>query len=212
MSRTLPYVFTEEDVAMLATVLRTPVAEEVSIIIMDAFVLMRKYISNNLLEQQAIKSKLYEHDLEIKALKDTFKCFEEKRKISEIYFNGQIYDAYSKILDIFNSAKKELIIIDNYADKTLLDMIKELNVKVTIITRKNNLLKGQAIEKYHKEYHNLTVKYNNTFHDRYFILDNEILYHCGASINRIGYKTFSINLIDDESIRNLLLDKIHNIK
>ena len=78
MSRTLPYVFTEEDVAMLATVLRTPVAEEVSIKIMDAFVLMRKYISNNLLEQQAIKSKLYEHDLEIKALKDTFKCLDRK--------------------------------------------------------------------------------------------------------------------------------------
>lgn len=73
---------------------------------------MRKYISNNLLEQQAIKSKLFEHDLEIKALKDTFQCFEEKRKISEIYFNGQIYDVYSKILDIFYSAKKELIIID----------------------------------------------------------------------------------------------------
>lgn len=207
-----PYVFTEEGVAMLATVLRTPVAEEVSIKIMDAFVLMRKYISNNLLEQQAIKSKLFEHDLEIKALKDTFKCFEEKRKISEIYFNGQIYDAYSKILDIFNSAKKELIIIDNYAGKTLLDMIKELNVKVTIITKKNNLLKEQTIEKYNKEYHNLIVKYNNSFHDRYFILDNEIVYHCGASINRIGYKTFSINLIDDESIRNLLLDRVRNIK
>ena len=212
MSRTLPYVFKEEGVAMLATVLRTKVAEEVSIKIMDAFVLMCKYISNNLLEQQAIKSKLFEHDLEIKALKDTFKCFEEKKKVNEIYFNGQIYDAYSKILDIFYSAKKELIIIDNYADKTLLDMIKELNVKATIITKKNNLLKEQTIEKYNKEYHNLTVKYNNSFHDRYFILDNETLYHCGASINRIGYKTFSINLIDDESIRNLLLDRIHNIK
>ena len=207
-----PYVFTEEGVAMLATVLRTPVAEEVSIKIMDAFVLMCKYISNNLLEQQAIKSKLFEHDLEIKALKDTFKCFEEKKKINEIYFNGQIYDAYSKILDIFYSAKEEIIIIDNYADKTLLDMIKELNIKVTIITKKNNLLKEQTIEKYNKEYHNLIVKYNNSFHDRYFILDNETLYHCGASINRIGYKTFSINLIDDESIRNLLLDRVRNIK
>ena len=91
-------------------------------------------------------------------------------------------------------------------------MIKRLNISVLLITKSNGLLTNQDIERYNKQYHNLTIKYDNTFHDRYFILDNEIVYHCGASINRIGYKTFSINLIDDESIRNLLLDRIHNIK
>ena len=100
----------------------------------------------------------------------------------------------SKILDIFKSAKKELIIIDSYADNTLLDIIKRLNINVTIITKPNSLLTKQDLEKYNKQYHNLTVKYDNTFHDRYFILDNSIVYHCGASINRIGYKTFSITL------------------
>ena len=207
-----PYVFTEEGVAMLATVLRTPVAEEVSIRIMDAFVSMRKYISKNLVEHQNLYDLVLEDHHRINKLEDTFQKFEEKRKVHEIYFDGQIYDAYSKILDIFNGAKNELIIIDSYADKKILDIVKDLNIKVVIITKKNNLLKESMIEEYHKEYHNLTVKYNNTFHDRYFILDNEIVYHCGASINRIGYKTFSINLIDDESIRNLLLDRIHNIK
>ena len=90
-------------------------------------------------------------------------------------------------------------------------MIKRLNISVLLITKSNSLLTNQDIERYNKQYHNLTIKYDNTFHDRYFILDNEVLYHCGASINRIGYKTFSINLIDDESIRKMLIDKINKI-
>ena len=208
MSRTLPYVFTEQGVAMLATILRTSVAEEVSIKIMDAFVAMRKYIGANLIEQKYINNLVLEDHDKIQVLEESFQKLEEKRKDSEIYFNGQIYDAYSKILDIFKNAKKELKIIDSYADNTLLNIIKRLNVKVTIITRKNNLLTEQDIEKYNKQYHNLTVKYNNTFHDRYFIIDNKIVYHCGASINRIGYKTFSITKIGDSEIIQSLINKI----
>ena len=211
MARTLPYAFTEQGVAMLATVLRTSVAEEISISIMDAFVAMRKYISNDLMEQKYIKNMVLEHDTRIKLLKASFTKFEEKRKAHEIYFDGQIYDAYSKILNIFNSAKKELIIIDSYADKKILDIVKDLNIKIVIITKKNNLLKETTIKEYNKEYHNLTVKYDNTFHDRYFILNNEIVYHCGASINRIGYKTFSITLIGDTDICNSLINKINTI-
>ena len=207
----LPYVFTEEGVAMLATVLRTPVAEEVSIRIMDAFVLMRKYISTNLMEQKYINNMVLEHDTQIKLLQHSFNKLEDKKKTNEIYFDGQIYDAYSKILDIFKFAKSSLTIIDSYADNVILDMIKRLNISVLLITKSNGLLTNQDIERYNKQYHNLTIKYDNTFHDRYFILDNEIVYHCGASINRIGYKTFSINLIDDESIRKMLIDKINKI-
>ena len=208
MSRTLPYVFTEQGVAMLATILRTSVAEEVSIKIMDAFVAMRKYIGANLIEQKYINNLVLEDHDKIQVLEESFQKLEEKRKDSEIYFNGQIYDAYSKILDIFKNAKKELKIIDSYADNTLLNIIKRLNVKVTIITRKNNLLTEQDIEKYNKQYHDLTVKYDNTFHDRYFIIDNKIVYHCGASINRIGYKTFSITKIGDNEIIQSLINKI----
>ena len=204
-------VFTEQGVAMLATILKSKVATQVSIAIMDAFVAMRKYISKNLVEHQNLYDLVLEDHHRINRLEDTFKKFEEKRKVHEIYFNGQIYDAYSKILDIFNSAKKELIIVDSYADKKILDMIKDLNIKVIIITKKNNLLKDSTIEEYHNEYHNLIVKYDDTFHDRYFILDNEIVYHCGASINRIGYKTFSITLVGDRDICILLIDKINKI-
>ena len=193
---------------MLATILRTPVAEEISIKIMDAFVAMRKYISNNLLEQKYINNMVLKHDSQIKLLQDSFVKFEEQKKTNEIYFDGQIYDAYSKILDIFKSAKKELVIIDSYADNTILDIIKRLNIKVIIITKKNNLLTNQDIEKYNKQYHNLTVKYDGTFHDRYFVLDNATVYHCGASINRIGYKTFSITVVGDKAMIDALLDKL----
>ena len=203
MSRTLPYAFTEQGVAMLAAILRTPVAEWISIQIMDAFVTMRKYISTNLLEQKYINNMVLEHDCQIKLLKGSFQKIEEKKKVNEIYFNGQIYDAYSKIQEIFKSANKRLVIIDAYADNTILDIVKRLKIEVIIITKPNNLLTKQDVEKYNKQYNDLTVIYNNTFHDRYFILDDEIIYHCGASINRIGYKTFSITLIGDEYVKKL---------
>ena len=207
----LPYVFTEQGVAMLATIIRTKIAEDISIKIMDAFVKMRHYIGNNEYRLSIVETKLIEHDKNIKLLQESFKKFEEKKKINEIYFNGQIFDAYSKVLDIFKNAKKELIIIDSYADNTILDIIKRLNIEVILITKKDNLLTDQDIEKYNKQYHNLKVIYNNTFHDRYFILDKEEVYHCGASINRIGYKTFSINLISDKEIIQLLINKLKTI-
>lgn len=207
----LPYAFTEQGVAMLATVLRTDVAAEVSIRIMDAFVAMRKYISSNLIEQKYINSLVLENHNKIKILEKSFQKLEEKRKTNEIYFDGQIYDAYSKIQEILNLSKKKLIVIDAYADNTILDMIKRLDVEVIIITKENNLLTKQDIIKYNQQYHNLTVLYDNTFHDRYFILDQMQVYHCGTSINRIGYKTFSITLVGDSEICKLLINKVNKI-
>ena len=210
-SKYLPYAFTEQGVAMLATVLKTPIATKISIRIMDAFVSMHHYIGKNEYRLSNVESKLIEHDKDIKLLQESFQKFEENRKINEIYFNGQIFDAYCKIYEIFNDAKKELIIIDNYADNTILDIVKRLNIEVIIITKANNLLTKQDILKYNKQYHNLRVIYDNTYHDRYFILDNDIVYHCGASINRIGYKTFSITMINDKEICNILIDKVNKI-
>lgn len=204
-------VFTEEGVAMLATILKSKVAVNVSIAIMDAFVAMRRYISSNLLEQKYINNQVMKNTENIKLLQESFSKFEEKKQANEIYFNGQIYDAYYKICEILNEAKNDLIIVDAYADNTILDIIKRLEVNVVIITKANNLLTNQDIEKYDKQYHNLKVIFNNTFHDRYFILDNNIIYHCGASINRIGYKTFSLNLINDDLIIEALLDRANKI-
>ncbi|MBQ9181797.1 MAG: ORF6N domain-containing protein [Bacilli bacterium] len=210
-SKYLPYVFTEQGIAMLATVLRTDVAEEVSIRIMDAFVALKHYISENLIEQKYINNLVLEDHDKIKILENSFKKLEEKKKLNEIYFDGQIYDAYSKIQDIFKSSNKHLIIIDAYADNTLLDIIKRLDVRVVIITKPNNLLTEQDIIKYNKQYNNLKVIFNNTFHDRYFIIDEKEVYHCGTSINRIGYKTFSITMINDKDVSNLIIKKIDEI-
>ena len=203
-----PYVFTEQGVAMLSSVLHSETAVTTSIKIINAFIAMQKYISTNLIEQKYINNLVLEDHQKIKILELSFAKFEEKRKVNEIYFNGQIYDAYSKIQEIFNEATKEIIIIDNYADYTLLDIIKRLKIKVIIITKPNNLLTKQDIIKYSKQYNNLKVIYDNTFHDRYFILDNKIVYHCGTSINRIGYKTFSITLINDKEICQALIGRL----
>jgi len=194
---------------MLATVLRTSVAEEVSIAIMDAFVEMRKYISTNLIEQRYINSQVLKNTENIKLLQDSFNKFEEKRKVNEIYFEGQIYDAYSKIVDIFKSCEKQLIIIDAYADKTILDIIRNLDIKIKLITSSKSKLTKIDITKYNKQYKNLEVVYNDSFHDRYFILDNKIVYHCGTSLNYIGKKTFSINKIEDEFVIKSLINKIY---
>ncbi len=211
MSRTLPYVFTEQGVAMLATILRTEVAEQLSIQIMDAFVTMRKYLSSNLIEQKYINNLVLEDHDKIKMLENSFMKFEEKRKVNEIYFNGQIFDAYAKIQNIFSQAKEKLIIIDGYADITILDIIKRLNVNVLIITKPNNLLTRQDILKYSKRYNNLSIIYDNTFHDRYFIIDDVVVYHCGASVNRIGYKMFSITEVGDDLMCDVLISKVDKI-
>ena len=207
-----PYAFTEQGVAMLATILRTKVAEEVSIRIMDAFVAMKKYIGTNENRLSNVETKMLEHDKNIKLLQESFDKLSEKKKASEIYFNGQIFDAYSRIINIFKEAKKELIIIDMYADINILEIITKLNIKVTIITKKNNLLTEKDIEIYNKQYNNLKVIFNNTYHDRYFIIDDKTVYHCGTSINRIGHKTFSINLLDDKEVTIPLINNVNRIK
>ena len=204
-------VFTEQGVYMLATILKGKLATSITIAIMDAFVAMRKYISSNLIEQKYINDLVLEDHDKIKALETSFNKLEEKCKVNEIYFNGQIYDAYSKIQEIFKTVVKKLIIIDAYADNTLLDIIKRLNIEVIIITKPNNLLTKQDIEIYNKQYHNLKVIFNNSFHDRYFLIDDKVVYHCGTSINRIGYKTFSINLISDEEVCNSFINKMNKI-
>ncbi len=196
--RKMPYVFTEQGVAMLASVLRTNVASSVSIDIMRAFVIMKRYISKTLLEQTYINELVLKDSKRIDLLEETLSKFKEKS--NHLFFEGQIYDAYSKISEIFRNAKKKLTIIDAYADITILDMIKKLSVNVIVITKQNGLLTDMDIKKYNNQYHNLTIKYNDTFHDRYFIIDNNEIYHCGASINYAGARTFSINILEDKEV------------
>lgn len=195
----LPFVFTEQGVAMLATVLRTEVAEEVSIDIMDAFVEMRKYISSNLLEQKNINNMVLKHDNEIKLLQETFDKF--KPKNNHIFFEGQIYDAYSLLLDILDTAKESIVIIDNYVDKKLLDLLSKTKRQVMVHSKNMN---KDLINKYKEQYQNIEIIENTSFHDRFIIIDNKELYHCGASFKELGKKCFAINRIEDiEAINKL---------
>ena len=155
-----------------------------------------------------MKNMLIKHDNEIKLLQESFSKLDEKEKINHIFYEGQIYDTYSLLIDIFNEAKKEIIIIDNYADKSILDMITNLNVKVIIVTKKFNLLKDIDIKKYNKQYHNLKVIYSDKFHDRFIILDKKVLYHSGASYKDLGNKCFAINKIEDNEYLKNILKKI----
>ena len=203
--RYLPYVFTEQGVAMLATILRTSVAAEVSIKIMRAFVAMRKYISTNLLEQKYINNLVLKHEEEINKI---FDHFDKKQPTTEIYFYGQIYDAYSKLIDLMSLSKQELIIIDSYADKHVLDMISKLTIPVTIILSNQSRLTELDIHKYNQQYNNLTIIYNNTFHDRFLIIDKKEMYHLGTSLNNAGTKTFSINKIEDNRVIKYIISLI----
>ena len=206
MIRSLPYVFTKQGIAMLSSVLHTQIAISQSIRIMDAFVKMRKIISSNLIEQKYINELVIKDNERINLLEESFSKLEEKEKANHIFYEGQIYDAYSLLIDIFKEAKKEIIIIDNYADKSILDMITNLNVKVIIVTRKFNLLKDIDIKKYNNQYHNLKVTYSDKFHDRFIIIDKKVLYHSGASYKDLGNKCFAINKIkDDEYLENILI-------
>ena len=203
--RYLPRVFTEQGVAMLATILKSKVATEVSIKIMDAFVAMRKYISSNLIEQKYINNLVMKHEEQISTI---FDYFDKNCNDTEIYFKGQIYDAYSKILDIFLIAKDSLIIIDSYADKYLLDMISKVNVSVVIVLSTKSRLSELDVNKYGQEYDNLTLIYNDSFHDRFIILDKKEMYHLGTSINNAGTKTFAINKVEDKRWLELVLEEI----
>ena len=198
-----PYVFTEQGVAMLSAIINTKVAIEVSIKIINAFVAMRKYISNNLLEQNYINKMVLKHDERLSLLESTFSKFDTIS--NELFFEGQIYDAYSLLLDIFSTSKKSIVIIDNYISKELLDVLSKTNKDVIIHTKNIDL---NLIKKYQSQYHNIIIKINKSFHDRFIIIDNIDLYHCGASFKDLGKKCFAINKIDDINILKELKSKL----
>ena len=193
--RKKPYVFTEQGIAMLSALLKSETAIKKSISIMNAIVTMRQYIYKNLLEQKYINNMVFEHDERIKLLEDTFSKFDTFS--NEIFFEGQIYDAYSLLLDIFNTSKESIIIIDNYISKELLDILSKTERKITIYTK---VIDNNLINKYNSQYHNVKVLINNSFHDRFIIIDNKVLYHCGASFKDLGKKCFAITKIEGKEI------------
>ena len=208
--RYLPYVFTEQGIAMLAGVLKNDIAIKVSISIIKSFIEMRKIISSNgqLFERlTTMEYKLLEHD---KKFDKVFNQLQQEENIrQQIFFEGQIYDAYSIIIDIIKKANNKILIIDNYIDDSVLKMLtkKKNNVEVVILTSSKTNIQNLDIQKFNKEYPVLKLAKTNKFHDRFIVIDNKEMYHLGASIKDLGKKCFGINKIEDMEI----ISKIINI-
>ena len=208
--RSLPHVFTEQGVAMLATVIRTDIAAKVSINIMRAFVHMRHYIKYN---EQILPRKylLLEEkvDKNTKRIEELFNKFDH-RVITKnsIFYKGDIYDAYSVLLEIIDIAKEEIIIIDNYIGKVLLDELRNINKKIIVISSNiSEVLKN----KYLKQYNNVSFINNNSYHDRFIIIDRKRIFHCGASFKNLGKKCFGIHEIENKiEIEKLVSEVINN--
>lgn len=210
----LPYVFTEQGIAMLSGLLKNEIAVQVSIKIMDAFVEMRKYINLNkyLFEkvitiESKMDKKFTEYD---KKFDEVFDQLQHEENIKQkVFFEGQIYDAYSLIIDIIKKAYKKILIIDNYTDDSILKILtkKNKNVEVVILTSDKSNIEKIDILKFNKEYPILKIAKTNKFHDRFIIIDNREMYHLGASIKDLGKKCFGINKIEDTKI----IDKIINL-
>lgn len=199
--RKMPFVFTEQGVAMLATVLKTPVADAVSMRIIDAFVYMRRYLSGEIGSNMLVN-----HEERILKLEEQFNKFSSKR--NTIIYEGKIYDAYSVMLDIFNEAKGEIIIVDNYVNKELLDILREVDKKIIVIS---NNMNNELIKKYESQYDNTQFVSDNPFHDRYIILDRKEVYVSGMSLKDVGKKYSYINKIEESIFINELTKRIIKI-
>lgn len=197
-TRTLPYVFTEQGVAMLATILRTSVADIVSMKIIDTFVYMRKYLTYNNKD-----SLILNHEERILKLEESFNKLSAKQ--NSIIYEGCIYDSYSLLLDILNEAYEEIIIVDNYANKELFDILKNINKKIYVISKNlDNIL----INKYSKQYSNVTFINNDLFHDRYIILDRKTVYVSGMSLKDLGKKYSYMYKMNEKIFINDLVSRI----
>ena len=202
----LPYVFTEHGVMMLSGLLKSDIAAKVNVAIIKAFVLMRKYIANNTLETRVsnIETKLIDYDHKFELIFDKM----DNEKPYHLFFNGAIYDAYSLLCDILSQAQESITIIDNYLDKNILDVFASIQKDVLIVTKNIN---KKDLEMYEHQYQNVKIIKNDSFHDRFIIIDKKTLYHCGASFKDLGKKCFAITKMTDEEILSQLLVKISKI-
>lgn len=211
----LPYVFTEQGIAMLSALLKSDIAVKVSVNIMKAFIEMRRFIFNNQMLFKKISSMELKQIEYQKMTDDRFeKVFEyigqHQEKEQKIFFNGQVYDAFSMMVDLIKKAENEIILIDNYVDIDTLNILskKKDNVNVEIYTKRDTKLNNKDVNKFNIQYPKLEVKYTEIFHDRFLILDRKSIYHIGASLKDLGKKCFGITLIKYDAIIEDILSKL----
>ena len=206
-----PYAFTEQGVAMLSAVLRSETAIKVSIQIMNAFVAMRRFLLNNariFTEIDSIKQHLIASDIHQKESDqriDTLFTLMDRYKIEDkqgVFVQGQIYDAYTKFQELIQKAQKDIILIDNYIDLTVLNQLtaKDAGVDVIIYTQPKTPIKKLDIDKFNAQYPTLAIKHTAAMHDRFLIIDRAEIYHIGASLKDLGKKCFGFTRLEDAQL------------
>lgn len=201
----LPYVFTEQGVSMLSAVLKSDTAIEISIKIIDSFVAMRRFLTNNagiFQRLESVEQKLLKHDDNFNKI---FNALESgyTKPTHGIFYDGEIFDAYVFVSELIKSAKHNIMLIDNYIDETVLTMLsKNPHIKITIYTKSISQHLQLDVNKYNAQYNNLELKKFDLAHDRFLIIDNEI-YHIGASLKDLGKKWFAFSKMNKNSLEFL---------
>ena len=205
-ARKRPYAFTENGIAMLSSVLRSPTAIEANIRIMRAFTSMRHFLASNAQIFQRLSNIEY-HQVETdKRIDEVFKRIDAQTPPQQgIFFDGQVFDAYRFVADLIRKAKKSIVLIDNYVDDSVLSILDKRKDKVsaTIYTSKISSQLKLDINKHNSQYPLIDVKQFNKAHDRFLLIDNEV-YHIGASIKDLGKKWFAFTLMHDIAKEDLI--------
>jgi len=212
--RTNPYAFTEQGVAMLSAVLKSDVAIEISVKIIDAFVAMRRFIFTNAQVFQRLDTleiKQLETDKKIDHVLNALESKEIQPK-QGIFFDGQIFDAYQFVSDLFRSAEESIVIIDNYIDDSVLTHLSKRKNDVKVILFTKSIFRSLALDvkKFNEQYPAIEVKEFKNSHDRFVIIDNTTVYHFGASLKDLGKKWFAFSKMDIGAVE--MLARLKEIK
>lgn len=207
-----PYAFTEQGIAMLSAVLKSDIAIKVSIKIINSFIEMRKILFSNK-EMFARLDRLELKQLETdKRLEEAFNYISNNTEVKQnIFFNGQIYDAFSLISNLIRKATTDIILIDGYTDTGTLDFLSKKLKNTSIYlhtTQRGCQLTTTEINRFNKQYPRLYLTYTNAFHDRFLIIDHNLGYHIGASIKDAGKKCFAITLLEDQKLIQSIIDRL----
>lgn len=211
--RKRPFAFTEQGVAMLSSLLKSEIAINVSIQIINAFVEMRKFLAANasLFQRlEKVENKQLDADHKFERI---FKALESEHfhKEKGVFYDGQVFDAYTFVADIIRKAVHSIVLIDNYIDDTVLTLLSKRKKGVTsiIYTKKISKQLKLDLDKHNTQYPHINIHTITNVHDRFLIIDQTELYHFGASLKDLGKKWFAFSKMDAEALN--LIDKINRI-
>lgn len=207
-TRKLPYVFAEHGVLMLSSVLKSETAISLSVLIITAFIEMRKFLRNNaevFVRLENVERKQIKTDEKFDEIFDALQNNHLKPK-QGIFYDGQVFDAYSFIADLIRDAKNSIVLIDNYVDDTVLRLFtkRNKNVSLLIYTKTIGSQLSLDLQKHNEQYPPVIIKTFNDAHDRFLIVDENTVYHIGASLKDLGKKWFAFSKMEISALDMLV--------